>query len=301
MQLAPIGISTYNRINHLKKTIAALQKNTLAKESELYIFSDAPKSGDEEKVARVREYIHTVAGFKKVYIVERKTNGRVANNRGGIKQLLDSYGKVIWFPDDTLTAPGFLRFMNEALEFYKDDERLFSICGCCMPVPISKDYPHDMYILPRYGGWGGGFWADRYVFDKYISERDYQSFISDKTTIKRFNQRCGSEFLSLIEQDVAGNIDAGDVKALFWMFMHDKYTVYPRESLSLNIGNDNSGEHCGKTDRFDTVLSKKVSFHFVENIQEDANIIATNSRFFRASFMHRIKRYLLHLKHNLLG
>jgi hypothetical protein len=45
--LAPIGVSTYSRINHLKQSIEALQKNTLAKESELYIFSDAPKPGDD--------------------------------------------------------------------------------------------------------------------------------------------------------------------------------------------------------------------------------------------------------------
>lgn len=292
--LAPIGLSTYARLQHLRQTVDALKKNMLASQSELYVFSDAPKLGDEEKVAAVRSYLRTIEGFKRVHIIERESNGRVANNRGGIKQLLDSFGRVIWLPEDSVTAPGFLRFMNDALEFYEDDSRIFSVCGCPVPVPIPQGYPYDVYILPRYGGWGDGFWADRYAFDKYITEKEYRDFISDKAMIKRFNQRCGSWFLPLIEQDAAGNIDAGDVKALFWMFIHNKYTVYPRESLAVNIGCDNSGEHSEKTDRFDNVLSSKEIFHLEKNIQENANIIAANARFFQISLMRRFKRYIRH-------
>ena len=48
--LAPIGISTYSRIHHLQKTVEALKNNLLASQSELFIFSDAPKAGDEEIV-----------------------------------------------------------------------------------------------------------------------------------------------------------------------------------------------------------------------------------------------------------
>ncbi len=41
--LAPIILFAYNRPIHTKHTIEALQNNTLAKDSELFIFSDAPK------------------------------------------------------------------------------------------------------------------------------------------------------------------------------------------------------------------------------------------------------------------
>jgi len=74
MSLAPISISTYSRLEHLTKTIESLQKNTLAKESVLYIFSDAPKNGDEEVVKKVRDYLYTISGFKEIHIIEQKTN-----------------------------------------------------------------------------------------------------------------------------------------------------------------------------------------------------------------------------------
>ena len=72
--LAPIGLSTYARLQHLQKTITALQQNELARDSELFVFSDAPRPGDEEKVAAVRGYLRTLDGFKRVRIVERKIN-----------------------------------------------------------------------------------------------------------------------------------------------------------------------------------------------------------------------------------
>jgi hypothetical protein len=40
LSLAPIGLSTYSRLLHLKQTIEALKANTLAKESDLYIFKE---------------------------------------------------------------------------------------------------------------------------------------------------------------------------------------------------------------------------------------------------------------------
>ena len=157
-ELAPIGVSTYSRLYHLKKTIEALQNNTLAKQSELYIFSDAPKEGDEEIVSTVRKYIHTINGFRKVHIIERKTNGRVANNRGGIEELLDKYGKVIFLEEDIVTSAYFLQYMNDALHFYKNDNRISSIAGYCPPIKIPVEYKQDVFILHRFAPWGFAIW-----------------------------------------------------------------------------------------------------------------------------------------------
>lgn len=43
MKLAPIVIFTYNRPWHTQQTVEALLKNEYASESDLIIFSDAPK------------------------------------------------------------------------------------------------------------------------------------------------------------------------------------------------------------------------------------------------------------------
>ena len=63
MSLAPICFFTYNRLEVTKKTIEALRNNYLAKESQLYIFSDGAKSDTaKEKVDKVRAYLKTIKG-----------------------------------------------------------------------------------------------------------------------------------------------------------------------------------------------------------------------------------------------
>ena len=55
---APICLFTYNRLEETKKTVKALQNNFLAKESDLYIYSDGPKNdSDINKVEEVRSYL----------------------------------------------------------------------------------------------------------------------------------------------------------------------------------------------------------------------------------------------------
>jgi hypothetical protein len=46
MILAPIVLFVYNRPWHIQQTVEALQKNELATESELFIYSDEAKNED---------------------------------------------------------------------------------------------------------------------------------------------------------------------------------------------------------------------------------------------------------------
>ena len=46
MNLAPIVLFVYNRPWHTKQTVEALQKNELAKDSELFIYSDEAKNAN---------------------------------------------------------------------------------------------------------------------------------------------------------------------------------------------------------------------------------------------------------------
>ncbi len=299
MQLAPIGVSTYNRLNHLKKTIEALQKNTLAEQSELYIFSDAPKKGDEEIVASIREYIHTVTGFKEVYIVEREINGIIANHTEGFEQLLNKYGKIIFLEDDNITSPYFLEYMNSALHFYKYDDRISSISGYCVPIEIPVDYKYDVFILHRFFPWGCGLWKDSY--EKYFKEIDklsFKKYFLDKNFINQIVNDSGTESLWGIESDALGKINAGDAKMIFWQNVYKVYTLYPRESLVENIGQDGSGVHMGISDKWDVKIGKKEKFEFVKNIEPDKGIRKLHRKFYsiskRSKLINILQRYGLH-------
>ncbi|MEG1838998.1 MAG: glycosyltransferase, partial [Bacteroidaceae bacterium] len=125
MTYSPIILFTYNRPEHTRRIITSLLQNSEAAKSELFIYSDAPKDASiQEAVEQVRTYIHSIKGFAQVNIVERKENWGLARNViDGVTTIVNRFERVIVLEDDLVVAPYFLKFMNDALEMYKDEPR----------------------------------------------------------------------------------------------------------------------------------------------------------------------------------
>jgi hypothetical protein len=271
--LAPIGLSTYSRLWHLQQAITALQKNTLARQSELFVFSDAPKPGDEDKVEAVRRYLSTIDGFKAVHILERETNDRVANCRGGIEELLNKYGKLIFLEDDVVTAPGFLQFMNDALEFYKNDQRIGSISGYCPPIELPRGYSKDIFALTIFSPWGFGLWKRYYRMNTPIDKYELHKLHHDKKRLNAFDHSLASGIL-LVTTEADKKFNAGDVRSMFWQFIDNKMTIFPRKSLTQNIGADGSGVHTGISTHWNVqeLWNQATGFKFHQDICIDEKI-----------------------------
>lgn len=156
--LAPVAIFVYNRLSNTREVIDALKKNDLAQETEIFIYSDAPKSERSAKdVRKVREYIQTITGFKTVTIIERKENFYIEKNiTEGVTELVNKYGKIIVLEDDGVTAPNFLTFMNEALNFYEKYEDVMHIATFTF-IKMPDNYNRTLlwhYSENTGGGWG---------------------------------------------------------------------------------------------------------------------------------------------------
>lgn len=154
---APILLFVYNRPEHVRRNIQALLKNELAAESELFIYSDAAKDETSQAaVKEVRTFIRSIQGFKKITIIERAENWGLARSIiDGVTTLINRYGRVIVLEDDLVVAPHFLQFMNDALETYRDEERVGHIQAC--------DFTHDpslpdTFLIKWTGSWGWGTW-----------------------------------------------------------------------------------------------------------------------------------------------
>lgn len=276
--LAPISITTYHRLEHLKKTIESLKKNTLAKDSILYIFSDAPKSGDEEIVAKVREYIHTVDGFKEVRIVEQAVNNMKKNMNDARSIPLKEFGKMIRMEDDIVTAPGFLQFINDALEFYKDDEKILSIGGHTPNLKQLNYLNKDFYIIQRFHGWGYGIWESKFNLMKPL--RDWESLKKDKLIKYKLDQ-VGTDLWDMVRLESLGIIDAGDVRLCHLASRKNFYNILPTQTLVRNIGLDGSGAHCGNNDIYEgDILSNKVNFTFSKEYSLDDKVRKEYKRFY---------------------
>ena len=271
--LAPIGLSTYIRLPHLQQTIAALQKNDFAEQSELFVFSDAPRPGDEERVAAVRSYLRTVNGFKEVHILERERNNRPANNREGMKLMLNRFGRMIFLEEDVVTAPGFLTFMNQALETYRNNDKVFAIAGYCPPIEAHRYTNSDAFLLPSINYWGFAIWKERFdqvrmktpvweVFKTIGNPYSLASYMS-----------IGPDVPYMFLLDARGRLDALDIKFSFEMWRKGNYVLVPTVSLTTNIGLDGSGEHCGISQKYETVMSDRKAGNFHLPKEPELNVV----------------------------
>jgi GT2 family glycosyltransferase len=187
MNLAPIVLFVYNRPWHTRKTIEALKRNVLTKESNLFIFSDGPQdddNGDKLKVAAVRDYIDNIDGFNKVEIIKRNENFGLAKSiTNGVTDIVNKFGRIIVLEDDLVTSPYFLTYMNEALELYKNNEKVISIHG--YTYPTKKELPETFFIKGA-DCWGWATW--KRGWDKFnIDAEKLYNEIEQKGLSKEFD------------------------------------------------------------------------------------------------------------------
>ena len=237
---APILVSVYTRLSHFQKTIRALQYNKLAKESELFIVSDGPaKTEHEEAVAAIRSYAKTITGFKSVnFIFRSKNQGMFKSIISAHTELLERYGQLIFLEDDIQVAPDFLSYLNQALIYYKDDPRIFSVHGYSYPIDYPAKYEADLFLFPRYNPWGVGLWNDRWKKVDF-DEAKLDHFFLDKKAVKKFLQ-VQPGLLPILQK----KMQAADALISYHMFKNNLQSVYPIHTRTLNRGFDNSGQHC---------------------------------------------------------
>lgn len=244
MILAPIALFVYNRPEHTRLTIEALQRNTLAHASDLYIFSDAAKNeATVSAVNAVRQYIKTITGFKSVVINARDNNLGLANSIiDGVTKMCDEFGKVIVLEDDLLTSPYFLSYMNDGLEKYENEPRVMQISAYMFDVGI--DLEEEAFFLPFISSWGWATWGNRWAkFD--ADAKAYELLKKDKDAIYRFNLDDSYPYFQMLESQLQGKIDSWAIRWNLTVFTQQGLALYPKNTLINNNGFDGTGTHSG--------------------------------------------------------
>lgn len=294
--LSPILLFAYKRLDTLENTVEALKQNKLAKHSELFIFSDAAKTGEDEiEINKVREFIKKINGFKKIYIFEANKNKGLANSIiDGVTQVIEEYEKVIVLEDDLQTSENFLSYMNQSLDFYQPNLKVFSIAGYTIPVTVPGDYKYDTYFLPRASSWGWATWKDRWEgIDWKVST--FLKLKKDKSQIKAFNKG-GSDMYDMLKKQMNGELDSWAIRWCYHQFRTQSYTLCPIVSKVRNIGFNSKATNTHVFNRYDTLLDKeaKDSFNFPSKVEPDATFLSQFQSFYslKTRAIGKIKTYL---------
>src|SRR6201995_4688297 len=263
--LAPIALFVYNRPEHTRRTISYLQKNLLAEESRLYIFSDGPKTqADKAKVEEVRQMAKEVTGFKSVKVITRKENLGLANSIiSGVTQVVNEYDKIIVFEDDLLSSPYTLQYFNEALTRYANEEKVMHI-GAYMFELGDKKLPETFFYRIA-TSWGWATWAR--AWKDFEPDIDVLLKQFDKPKINRFSIDGTMNFWKQMLEFKTGKNNSWAIRWYASIFLKDGLTLNPAHSFIHNIGNDGSGIHSNKENMYDVQIAKKPVKYFPEEVK----------------------------------
>ena len=280
MTLAPIALFVYNRPEHVRATVEALQRNELAAQSELHVFSDGPKSAEDARpVTAVRDYLNHISGFKSVKIIAQPINCGLAQSIiAGVTSLSEQSGRVIVVEDDLITSPYFLRYMNEALALYENHPEVISIHGYVYPV---KARLPDSFFIRGADCWGWATWKRGWA----LFNPDGRSLLEELGARKLtrefdFNDTFG--YTEMLRKQIAGAADSWAIRWYASAFLQNKLTLYPGRSLIHNVGNDDSGTHCGTTRIYDVEVSQEPVKLQKLALHEDLQARVTLEQYFRS-------------------
>lgn len=274
MQYAPIIIFAFNRLDTIKSCVEALRKNSESKESDLFVYVDGARpnvSGEDAKVAKVREFAKTIYGFKNITLKFSNSNKGLAQSIiSGTTEVVEKYGRVIVLEDDLVAAPGFLSFVNRMLDAYRNDQRVMQITGYCAKIRNHTKYHADYFLSGRASSWSWATWEDRW---KTIDWKvlDYDELLNDRSRQNAFCEY-GSDLYGMLKGWHDGRNNSWFIRFDYSMHKQGRYCIAPIRSLIRNDGFGESATHTAVYNRY------KVDFDTEKTVWEVSEQLNWNKR-----------------------
>ena len=264
---APIVIFCFNRPRHLESLFKTLIRNHTIYLGNLYVFIDGPR--DSSDVELINDVFVTAENFeshfKSMNIIRREKNiGSAANIIDGITQILEKYSSVIVLEDDLILSKYFLKYMNDTLSKYSNVSNIYHISG------FSEFNDYDSNAKAFFGRgmncWGWATWKDKW--DNLETDVDKLIGVMTKDDILKLNFDGSCDFYSQLIQNKIGVLNTW---AIFWyvsIFKNGGLCLHPNRALSVNMGNDGSGERVGLTQHHQELFEGDILEYPIE-VKED--------------------------------
>ncbi|MDX1652432.1 MAG: nucleotide-diphospho-sugar transferase [Brumimicrobium sp.] len=234
----PILIIAFNRPEVTRDTFEFIKK---AKPEKIYIAVDGHREnvpGEKEKVEEVKNILSDITWKCSVqYKFNESNRGAEITVSSAISWVLEREENVIILEDDIIAPWGFLKFAEEMLIKYQDNEQIATVTGSNFtPIPFPNN---EDYCFARYGhSWGWATWRRAWKdFDLNLSvkpEHLRMDFLRTVTVNEREAKFLKKQFLKLMHKG-PGN-STWDYTANYFLRVNNKLSIIPRVNLTSNIG-----------------------------------------------------------------
>ena len=298
--MSPIIIFAFNRLNTLISTVDSLKHNPESVQSDVIFYVDGPRAhkvGEADRVKEVQDYIKTVSGFRSVrYVFSKENMGLAPSIIAGVTKTINEYGSVIVVEDDLYVSRSFLRYMNQMLVAFSEDNRIFQISG--FSPKISCKLNEDIYLNGRAQSWTWATWKDRWNSIDW-DVKDYSQLVSNKSMQRAFNSH-GSDLFGMMRSYQKGRISSWFVRFCYAMHKQGKYCICPSKSLVRNDGFSTEATHCTNYNRYKIEFEEfhKTNFTIPDKLEPDRQILKEAIKYWtiRYRIYGKIMTYLNNLK-----
>lgn len=282
MEYAPIVLFTFCRLQNTKETINHLLANEEADKSDIIIYSDAAKENmpvQKQKVDELRSYLHTIKGFKSITIVEREKNWGLANSIvDGVTEVVNKYGKVIVLEDDHSVSSFFLKYMNEGLERYNNNDNIISIHGYM--YPHSEPLP-EAFLIKGADCWSWATWKRGWDLFSFDAKSLYERIVRENKA-REFSFNYSFHYMEMLKRQAKGVANSWAICWYASAFLNNKYTLYPGQSLmQLNDSDGSDSTHGSSNSAFIVEFKKNpINWELVDDKEESKEGRAAFEKFF---------------------
>jgi hypothetical protein len=246
---APVVLFAYNRPDHLRRTIESLKRCEGYAQTPIFLFADAARTPAEtDRVAATRLVAAELLGQGAEFRFAEENRGLSRSIIEGVGEIVERYGRVIVIEDDLLLSSGFLRYINDALSHYENNEKVFQISGYAFDAPELMCRSQSL-LLPLTTTWGWATWARAWqAFDPQAN--GWESLALDFKLRRRFNLDGTYDYATMLESQMRGRVDSWGIRWYWTVFQAGGLSCFPPRSHVINAGMDGSGTHGAGISRY---------------------------------------------------
>jgi hypothetical protein len=219
-----------------------------------------------------------VTGFKSIQIVERDKKWGLANNIiDGVTSVVNKYGRVIVMEDDLESSPYMLKYFNDTLDHYENDEKVMHV-GAYM-YPIDATGLPETFFFRLASSWGWATWKRAWQHFNPDIEQLNKQFDAEK--IHAFSMDHTENFWKIFQNFRAKKNNSWAIRWYASMFLLGGLALHPAISMTNNIGHDSSGTHCEQSDMYEVKIAMQAITTYPSTIEENKIAYERLKYFFR--------------------
>ena len=294
----PIIIFSYNRPNHLKRTLEALCKNNFINYHKVFFINDGPKnSKDKKKIQIIKKIINRYKDL--IYFKEIKFNkkniGLSKNVIFNITKILKKNKAAIILEDDILAKNNSIEFINFYLNKEINSKIIGSVSGYSYLNNFKIDKTFHLFLSKRHSSWAWGTWSRVWLNFKSNYFDDSMNIFDLNT--QGFNS-LGNDMEKMLWAQKNNLINSWAILFNYFCFKENYKCLQPRYSLIENIGFDNSGTHSSfrnffRSKKIATLKFKYFKEKYFFSKQIDKIIKDSHSESLKLKILYNIKKIFI--------